>query len=625
MKIIFTLIFFLVLQLAKAQVTPLFPCSERLTSAYGICSHITEISGGWNERDIHLQRINKLGASWVRSDFFWTTMKSDVKNEYNFALWDSLMISCGRNNVKLLPILANKLECISWKDTSAYYNYVRLLSNRYSSLLPYWEVMNEVDLIKDDNSAINYTAMLGNIRSILKCDNPDTQVVLTSISSPTASSFYADICKYGALDVCDVVNFHSYVIPEEMPKQLYHLQNQMNLFNKYHPVWITETSSHTIVDTLTNEAFFTQIVPQALAKLGMQKNMVSIGVIRDYDYPYSSMSDDEMENMLSGFREVHEIDLDSLRKISPDDIPVLVATSGELFPFEYFQSLVRYVRKGGTIILPYGLPFFYDITRQGEKKPMEFACYKKLHISAMFPWSDEAKSLNVPEHPLWSRLVNGFTASFFSVNKDISPRYLTEKNLRWRDKMIPIVEVGNDQYCGVIVAIYQLRSRLRGNIIVSTRMDRYRYKDRAKEQARRVARLHILPFAYGVDKVMWYNLRSWEANKYNKEHHFGLLHLNMTYKPSAYAYKALTSMLPNGSTRPILINKGKIYVATWQRPDKQYVTAVWNVGDKRRVILYNYESYDVYDYMGWKTLSSPTMIVADDIVYIVGNTPAVIK
>ena len=138
-----------------------------------------------------------------------------------------------------------------------------------------------------------------------------------------------------------------------------------------------------------------------------------------------------------------------------------------------------------------------------------------------------------------------------------------------------------------------------------------------KEQAQRVARIHLLSFAYGVEKVFWYNLRSLEKNPYNKESHFGLLHRDLSPKPSYYAYKALTTMCPSGSLRPKLIVKDGTYLCDWIRPDGNHVWAVWNpVGEESFNIEIKGKCVFV-DFMG-NEITKPNHIGAS-VIYIVGD------
>ena len=137
-----------------------------------------------------------------------------------------------------------------------------------------------------------------------------------------------------------------------------------------------------------------------------------------------------------------------------------------------------------------------------------------------------------------------------------------------------------------------------------------------EEQAQRLARIYLLSFACGVDKVFWYNFRALEKDDSYKEHHFGIVHKDLKLKPAFFAYKALTTMCPNGSTRPVYVNDGKLYFINWVKPDGIKVEAVWTTSKERvKVAISDDAAY--YDYLG-NSISKP-QYVNKGIVYIVHN------
>ena len=138
------------------------------------------------------------------------------------------------------------------------------------------------------------------------------------------------------------------------------------------------------------------------------------------------------------------------------------------------------------------------------------------------------------------------------------------------------------------------------------------------EQARRVARIHLLSFAYGVEKVFWYNLRSLENDPYDKESHFGLLHRNLSPKPSYYAYKTMTTMCPNGSSRPKLLIKDGIYMCYWVRPDNKRIWAVWSIKELTMSKLKLKRVSTFYDYMGSKCKKPQN--INNGVLYMVGDS-----
>lgn len=144
-----------------------------------------------------------------------------------------------------------------------------------------------------------------------------------------------------------------------------------------------------------------------------------------------------------------------------------------------------------------------------------------------------------------------------------------------------------------------------------------------EEQAKRLSRIFIISFSYGVDKVYWYELRSNPKN-IGGEREFGIVTGDLVPKPAYFAYKTLTKMCPSGSQRPKLYISGSLYLAEWKRPDKKNVWAVWNatgISRKQDVEIIGKARY--FDYLG-REMSNISEI-DDRVVYIVGAKSIRIK
>lgn len=137
------------------------------------------------------------------------------------------------------------------------------------------------------------------------------------------------------------------------------------------------------------------------------------------------------------------------------------------------------------------------------------------------------------------------------------------------------------------------------------------------EQAKRVARIHLIAFAYGIDKVFWYEFRSMEDDPYYSEDNFGMVHKDLNPKPAYYAYNTLIKMLPNGSTRPVLTIKDGIYKAEWKRPDGKKINAYW-CKEGATYIKLNVKPTMIVDYMGKKlTVKENKVRVSSGVVYLI--------
>lgn len=145
--------------------------------------------------------------------------------------------------------------------------------------------------------------------------------------------------------------------------------------------------------------------------------------------------------------------------------------------------------------------------------------------------------------------------------------------------------------------------------------------DAERIQAEILAPFFLTCFAYGINKVFWYNLRSFEGDDNNKEDHFGLMHNDLTPKPAFYAYKTLIQMCPNGSLRPTLFVDGNVTYAKWKRPDNMYVLSFW--ANSRRVIkISNPNRVSIYSFVGKKISNTKHYYdISKEIVFFISKSP----
>ena len=143
------------------------------------------------------------------------------------------------------------------------------------------------------------------------------------------------------------------------------------------------------------------------------------------------------------------------------------------------------------------------------------------------------------------------------------------------------------------------------------------------EQARRVGRIFLISFAYGVDKVFWYNFRSWEIDPYDEESHFGVLHSDLQPKPAFLAYQTLTKMCPTRSERPKLSILGDCYICSWVKPDKKKVFALWCVNRSQRLKI-RVEGHPEYYNLYGERIKKPINLT-DETIYILGAKSVTIE
>ena len=604
---------------AGQNIKPYFEGSAKLEDSYGMCAHFTFGGELWDQSTMREQaRLLKiLGCNIVRCDVL-----DDAVNKDNNASLDRVLTTLGRNNLDFLGIAYDfRLSSKQWDKSDDHFDkFVDTIHKYYVPKLHYLEFYNEVNFSKLPGLGRHYTDDLRQLYA-LKKKNKKFKLVFSGISD-SHYDFLDSAMQSKAYRYFDIMNFHTYRIPEDIPSVMKVIHDNMVRYHWNKPVWMTECGMQTARDTSnnTNRDFFTKVVPAALKKTGYVMKGLKIGVISDVAKSYCVLNEGEVRDYITnlGATPIY-VTFQQLASINPKDIPVLVVTSGESFYSEYFPAILNYVRNGGTIILSYGAPFYYDASN-GNKGVGKFYA-EQLHIGQIYWWDDMAKKLSAPEVPTYHIANKRFGVDYtygFANDGVHSARYLTDSYLKGKDKMIPISYAGNDKYRGTVTALYQLNSDLKGNIIIQTRIGTGRIVDKEDEQARRVARIHLIAFAYGVDKVFWYKFRSNEQNLYYGEDNFGMVHKDLSPKPAYYAYKTLIAMCPNGSTRPVLQIKDGIYEAKWNKPDGVHVKALWCKQGYTYIDIDQKIGQEFYNYMGKKLdISNGKLKVSTGVIFIV--------
>lgn len=485
--------------------------------------------------------------------------------------------------------------------------------------MSYLEFQNEVNYSRVPSLGHHYTEDLKMLYGLRKSSSK-LKILFSGIGD-AHFDVLDSIMNYGADRYFDIMNFHTYRLPEDIPSVMNIIKANMDKYHWNKPIWMTECGMHTAKYRIkdTNYAFFTKVVPHSLSKCGVSLKNLTVGVINDVPHAYCSLEENEVNEYIikQGWKCAY-LTLEQLKDVSPINVPVLILAQTESFYSEYFPALLDYVRRGGTIVLPFGAPFYYDASFN---KSVGKTYANQLHIGQLYYWDVDAQQAKAPERPTYYRYNENFGVrySFYQPGDGMTPRYLTSFLLKDKDKMTPITYAGDRNYNGVVAALYQLNSDLKGNVIIQTRMGTQRLVDLEDEQARRIARIHLIAFAFGVDKVFWYKFRSNEIDPYYSEDNFGMVHADLSPKPAYNAYKTLIQMLPNGSTRPVLTIRNGIYKAEWKRPDGKHVAAYW-CKDGFTYIDLTLRPEIVYDYIGdKKTLSGNSIKIDSGVTYIISK------
>ncbi len=586
-------------------ITPLFKCEKQLNNPYGIVCHVDRYDS------IYLKQLaelcKELHINYLRSDITWES--THFKNGfYDFSKYDKINNTLAANGITWLPILGHYSTKAAWNDKAQYYDYVNKLAKRYQNI-PVWELINELDALRNPDGTKNateillswYESIIPDVHTI--CSMNNTQLLVTA-SSNLRSIFFRRSLETSIYEHCDLINLHSYSHPKELEREFAYLSKMLLEHNINKSLWLTECGLNTADINNSNKSFFKKLLPEAL-KICKIPQEAKVGILRDDKKNYTSFRDSEISLYLDSFVDnIVFINPAELKDLHTADCPVLIASNDESFPFHFIDGLLSYLKRGGTIVLPSGAPFYYnrhiELDRTDSISPVNNLCYSAFHISALFPWSERAKILNAPKFPTNPAKPSiDIEYNDWIFNKGSQAIYMSGDNLKGNDRLIPLMMAGDDKYKGCVAGVYKLDSDLKGNIIFQTRggID-YISGGTEREQARRLPILFLTAFAYGVEKVFWYNLRSLERDKYNPEDNYGLLHSDLTPKEAFFAYKTLTRLCPSESIRPLMENTNGAVVCSWTTPDGKHVYCLWSLKNNNKASFTTAGKFEIVNILG---------------------------
>ena len=177
-----------------------------------------------------------------------------------------------------------------------------------------------------------------------------------------------------------------------------------------------------------------------------------------------------------------------------------------------------------------------------------------------------------------------------------------------------------------MAAAYALDSDLKGGVIVVTFLSTGRNVS-IERQGLICPRAYLVAFQAGVERMFWYEFQAVEIDPYYNEHHFGMVHRDLSPKPAYTALQTLVRARPAGS-KPALDapwrNDDGLYFPHWTRPDGQTVWALWRgMGDAAYSVQVTGTVTEAFDHLGQaKTVAltegRATLELSESILYLVG-------
>lgn len=590
---------------------------KTIQDPYGVCSHISHRAP---ENVLpELTRMREAHINWVRTDFTWERIEKKP-GRWNFSDFDRTIQLAKEQKINILPILDYDVPWArpAWKHPDAWNEYVRRTVSRYAKDLRFWEVWNEQNgsnFWRDTASGKNYAALLKRTYETIKKIDPNL-TVLYGGTSGVPLAFIEESLKAGAGDYFDVMNIHPYHwqgIPEQMIRQFRELKALMNRYAVHKPIWITEVGWSTALPS----KFYQEVLPPVFRRAGIDPAQSTMAIVNDPANGFQQEINFDFKNLFPEFKAFEEVSFEKLNRLDPAKYPVLVPAFGEAFPARHIPALLNYVKRGGTLLLPAGLPFFYDLRQNKQGKITRVQVGDKyvaqFHIGWEAYWTGD-----VPEKETYQKPAAEF-AGQFEVTFKPTGRFLHDRNLKPGDRFIPVIEAGTDQYRGVNAALYQLNSDLKGNIIVCTSINVVESVSKAR-QAELLPRTYLIALAHGIERIFWYNFRSAKGQPAEREAHFGICQWNLEPLPSFRAYQTLTKLCPSGSTTPSLCRHGNLYLAGWTRGDGTRIWALWSAFEPEQVQLsIKGEIQQVINHLGEpQPLPDRSVTAGPSLLYLVG-------
>lgn len=593
------------------------------SSPYGVCAHLNRMPA--KERIAELQRMKQTGIRFFRTDLDWAQVEP-TPGKWNFAEWDSVVSEARKLGLRPVAILGGNLPAHGkppFEKMDAWKRYVETVVRRYRNDIHYYEVINEADCDRPWGTRPNpehYTALLKETAQIIRSIQPDATILFTGVSDfQNPLPFVERALRAGAGSSFDVMNFHPYQwknLPESQLRR--RIQDLRDLMERYHcrkPIWITEIGNSTAPFP---SDFVRAVVPAALKELGIDPARTTFGILADpvYFYCTDGYHMSSSDYLPAGSRK-QVLTFRDLEKADVRQIPVLLLPGTEAFPMEVFPAVLNYVKRGGTVVVPGGLPFYFNLERLPDgsfrKGQINKDALPRLHLAWETFWTNPSVPSSTDSFEPGEKFPN------LKIRKREALRFLTGDNLKPGDTLIPIVYGVKGSYKAPVAAIYRLNSDLKGNLILITNTEGFESTTEA-DQATLLVRQYLLAESAGVQKIFWYRLRAGEWNS-GREAHFGIFHRDFSEKPAAKACRTLVGLRPVGSSPVVLETRNGVWHASWNTPDRKRVHALWLPFGKKNVPLSIRGTLrEVRNLSGEKqNLSGKEFPLTDRVLYLIGG------
>ena len=515
----------------------------------GVCAHVTRDQEFASRIRIY-EMLQEAGFAAVRSDFDWCTCQSSPSASFEFSTFDHVVDDAARHGIEILPILCSPP---SWarpvhEHIEEWRAYVRAVMLHFKGRVSAVEVWNEENISSSwpNPNPGHYAKVLKAAYEEVKTVDPSVRVAFGGTAGCDVG-FIEKTILAGARRSFDAVCIHPYCQPHSadpiLGKELAGLREMMKRHGLAKcPVWITEmgwpTHRARIPDTLEFRAGLKIADPERTV---WHAAYVPLGEPCSSDMEFAECLKEILpEGSTCAAVSPKGLEKALMRKMY--DLVVYPFT--ESYPDETIDAVREFVKKGGTVVVFGGYPFYFPYrggkyagtTAHGAKEGEEARARFRIGVQtwwrdAMIPEtarafpSEEARRVGLAVDPAGLPV-----GRFFSMHRQSKD-----------DRLIPILVAKDKDGNDIVGAGVYKYGDMKGSVIVSSRG---KMSDSITEevQAERVVEAMKIAFAQGVERYFIYEFQAPEGNPYYSEHHFGIVHRDCTPKP---AYEACRRYLKN--------------------------------------------------------------------------------
>ncbi len=600
---------------------------------FGVCAHL----GGHEFPDhrAELALMKRAGIAWFRADFTWGYFEP-ADNQWRFERYDTLVASARQFGIRILPILCYNVDWAfpAHEHLDKWCDFVRTVVSRYRSDITHWEVWNEpnIGFWKPKPNPEEYARLLKATYQAIKQVAPEAQVVYGGTSGVDLR-FIRSTLDAGALEFFDVLAVHPYRYPRppEVAGIYEDLRAAIELTaaaGREKPLWITEFGWPTHINPAAQDPDFlpSLIRYAARARFGERRRLRAAVLLQEGFPGTDARLARAIASRLStaGWR-VDFIRLADLPSLKPDRTQVLILPTGEHYPADYFDDIVRFVRDGGLLVHLGGVPFYYaDSFRDGRwQTPIAGeAARQALHVGWKAWWIQQGVPREASDH----KVVAPPEAGIKLPGRIRSHRWLTDSQLKRGDKFIPLIAAyRGGELVGYPVALYLYGSDLRGALL-SVALPLGVSGVTEQVQALYLPRAFMVSLAAGAECVFWYEFRDGGNDPTYNEHRFGIVRLDLQPKPAYEAYRAMTRALGRARfLRALDVPGARCYLFDAGRT---LTAAVWAPSGQATVRLrVSGRNIRAFDYLGREVRprrEGPVIeiVASEAVTYLTGLTSA---